>query len=109
MLAVSHVYCTLLVGCKLWSHTIQTAQCCHGNYLTVGSREVVAGEDITEKVSLQIVVVLWTEVVVERPTGELRLILNSQFVSLLSVVPLSRALPWLALLPTGLFVLLYFA
>ena len=109
LLAVTHVHRTLLVGGKLRSHTIQTAQCRHGNYLTVGSSELVAGKDVAEEMRLQVVIILWTEVIVERTARELCLVLFAQFVSLLGVVPLSRALPWLALLPVWLLVLQSFA
>ena len=38
------------MGSKLWSNPFKTAQSCNGNYLAVGSRELVTGEDVTEEV-----------------------------------------------------------
>lgn len=66
MLRVAHVHGTLLVGGELWSNAFETAQGCYGNYLAVGSRELVASEDVTKEVRLQIVVILRTELIVER-------------------------------------------
>ena len=75
-----------------------------GHDLAVGSRELIAGEDIAEEVRLQIVVILRAEVVVERAARHLRLILHAQFLGLAGVVPLLRARPGLALLPVRLLI-----
>ena len=68
LLTVTHVDGTLLMGCKLWSNSIETAECCYSYYLTVGSRELIASKDVTKEMRLQVVVVLRTEFVIERTT-----------------------------------------
>ena len=69
---------------------------------------MVAGEDVAKEMRLQIVVILWTEVVVERTTRELCLYFRTQFQSLCSVIPNLWARPRLALLPVRLLVFQYF-
>ena len=66
LLTVAHVDGTLLVGGQLRGNTFQAAQGSHGHYLAVGSRKLIASEDVTKEVRLQVVVVLRTEIVVER-------------------------------------------
>ena len=90
---VAHIHGTLLVGGELWSNTFETAQGSYGDYFAVGSRELIASEDVTKEVGLQVIVVLWTEFIVERFSRELCLVLSAQFVGLLGIVPLSRTLP----------------
>ena len=53
------------MGSQLWSNTFETTQGSNGHYLAVGCRELVAGEDVTEEVGLQVVVILRAELVVE--------------------------------------------
>jgi hypothetical protein len=53
------------VGGELWGYTFETTQGSYGNYLTIGSRELVASEDVTKEVGLQVVVILRAELVVE--------------------------------------------
>ena len=56
----------LLVGCQLRRNAIESAQGGHGHDFAVGGSELVASEDVTKQVRLQVVVVLRAEVVVER-------------------------------------------
>ena len=87
LLRVAHVDGSLLVGCQLWGNTLETAQGGYGHYLAVGSRELVASEDVAEEVRLQVIVVLWTECVVERTAREFRLHLRTLFQCLCGVIP----------------------
>ena len=66
LLRVAHVHGTLLVSGELWSNAFEATQGCYGNYLTIGSSELVTSEDITKEVRLQVVVVLRAEGIVER-------------------------------------------
>jgi hypothetical protein len=50
LLTVAHIYGTLLVGGELWNYTFETTQGSYGNYLTIGSRELIASEDVTKEV-----------------------------------------------------------
>ena len=91
----------------LFGDTFETTQCCYGHYLAVGSCKLVASEDIAKEMSLQIVVILRTEVIVERTTRELCLHLSALFQCLCCVIPNLWARPRLALLPLRLPVLQY--
>ena len=99
LLTVAHVDGSLLVGGQLRGNTLESAQGCHGHYLAVGSRKLIAGEDVTKEVRLQVVIVLRTEIVVERSARKLRLVLCAQFVGFAGIVPFGRARPGLAFLP----------
>ena len=64
-LRVAHVYSPLLVGSQLRGYTFQSAKGCNGHYLAVGICELVASKDVAEKMRLQIVVILRTELIVK--------------------------------------------
>ena len=65
-LRVAHVHGSTFVGGELRVNAFDTTQGCYGYYLAVGRSQLVASEDVAEEVSLQIVVILRTESVVER-------------------------------------------
>ena len=65
-LRIAHIHRTAFEGCELRVNAFESAQSRYRYYLTVGRSLLVAGEDVAKEMRLQIVVILWTESVVER-------------------------------------------
>ena len=95
-LRVAHIHCTCLVGSKLGSHTLDGREGSYGHDLSIGRRELVSGKDVSEKMCLEIIVVLRTEIIVERTARELGLYLCSHFERSLCIVPDGRTRPCLS-------------
>lgn len=95
--------------CELWFDTLECRKCRNCNNLAVGRAELVTGEDVSEKMRLKVVVVLRTEVVVERLTGKLCLDISTFFQGFLCIIPKRRVGPRLTLYPSFLGILQHFA
>lgn len=96
LLGVTHVDGTFLMGSQLWGNALDGSQGSNGHNLTVACGELVAGKDVAEEVSLQIIIILWAEVVIERLAAQLGLGLSTFLESQLGIVPNLWTLPCLA-------------
>lgn len=65
-MTIPYVYGSSLVCSKLRCNSFQGRESRHGNYLTVCSRKLIASEDVTKEVCLQIIVVLRRELILYR-------------------------------------------
>ena len=73
----AHVERTAHVGLQLRHHALEAAEGADSHQLAVGMGQQVAGEDVAEKVCLEVVVLGWAEIVVERLAAELGLHLGA--------------------------------
>ena len=98
LLGVAHEDGALFVALELGLYSVHGAESRDGDEFALGGGELVGGIDVAEKVSLHVVVSLWTESVVPRGAALVAgLHLGALFQRQSGIVPRCGTAEWLAL------------